>query len=177
MRDALVAHRTGDDREHLARERILEALDTLADPFDEHAAPVHVTGSAVVAGRRGTVLHLHKRLHRWLQPGGHLQPGESPADAACRESYEETGLDVAHTGTGPRLIHVDVHAAPRGHEHLDLRYLLLAEDAEPVPAPGESPEAQWFSWDEAIGVADVALVGALRAAMTQPEVTTLVSGP
>ncbi len=159
----------GDERETRARARIAAYLDTLPDPLDRRAGLEHVTGSAVVVGRRGTVLHMHKRLHRWLQPGGHLDPGEAPSDAALRESQEETGLELAHPPGGPRLLHVDVHEAALGHTHLDLRYLLLAPDGDPAPPPGESPEARWFGWDEAGAVADEALVGALRAARLQPE--------
>ncbi len=144
-------------------------FDPLPSPLDRQAGPEHVTGSAVVVGRRGTVLHLHKRLHRWLQPGGHLERGETPWDAALRESQEETGLMLTHPPGGPRLIHVDVHDAAHGHTHLDLRYLLLAPDRDPAPPPGESPEARWFDWEEATAVADDALVGALRAARRQPE--------
>jgi 8-oxo-dGTP pyrophosphatase MutT (NUDIX family) len=87
-----------------------------------------------------------------------------------RESQEETGLEVRHPDDGPRLLHVDVHNAANGHVHLDLRYLLLAEDVEPAPPLGESPEVRWFSWDEAAALADVSLRGALVAARHQPEV-------
>jgi len=169
VRAEVGAHRPTDAREADARTQVLEALRRLREPFDEHAGPVHVTGSAVVVGRRGTVLHLHKRLHRWLQPGGHLEPGEAPSDAALRESEEETGLALSHPGAGPRLIHVDVHPAAKGHTHLDLRYLLVAADADPAPAPGESPHVRWYPWDEAVDLADDALVGALRVARAQPE--------
>jgi len=166
-------HLPADAREKQARTRILDALDRLPRPFDEEADLVHVTGSAVVVGRRGTVLHLHKRLHRWMQPGGHLDPDEAPWDAARRESEEETGLVLRHPPEGPRLIHVDVHDAAKGHTHLDLRYLLLAPDEDPAPPPGESPEARWYSWGDAIAVADAALRGALEVARRQPEVLTL----
>jgi 8-oxo-dGTP pyrophosphatase MutT (NUDIX family) len=160
----------GDEREARAQARIAVALDALACPFDEEAGPEHVTASAVVVGPRGTVLHMHKRLHRWLQPGGHLHPGETPSDAARRESQEETGLVLDHPEGGARLIHVDVHGAANGHTHLDLRYLLLAPDRDPAPPPGESPEARWFGWEEAAAVADDALVGALRVARLHVEV-------
>jgi 8-oxo-dGTP pyrophosphatase MutT (NUDIX family) len=153
-----------DGREAEARRSILDALETLGSPLDRDADPVHVTASAVVVGRRGTVLHLHKRLGCWLQPGGHLEPGETPADAACREAREETGLEVVHPEAGPRLLHVDVHPASSGHTHLDLRYLLVAPDEDPAPGPGESPHARWFSWGEAASVADAPLAGALAAA-------------
>jgi 8-oxo-dGTP pyrophosphatase MutT (NUDIX family) len=159
----------GDEREARAWARLAAELNNLDSPFDEQAGPVHVTGSAVVTGRRGIVLHMHKRLHRWLQPGGHLEPGEGPWDAALRESQEETGLVLAHPVGGPRLVHVDVHGSAQGHTHLDLRYLLVAPDRDPTPPPGESPEARWFGWDEASAVADEALLGALRAARLQPE--------
>lgn len=172
VRSAVGRHAVADRREAQARRRILEALDTLPRPFDEEADTVHVTGSAVIVGRRGTVLHRHKRLHRWLQPGGHLDPDEGPWDAALRESEEETGLVLRHPPTGPRLIHVDVHAGARGHTHLDLRYLLLAQDEDPSPPPDESPEARWFTWDEALSVSDDALTGALQAARRQPEAET-----
>jgi len=166
----------GDGREARAQARIMVDLDALASPFDERAGPEHVTGSAVVVGRRGTVLHMHKRLHRWLQPGGHLEPGEEPWAAALRESEEETGLVLSHPDGGPRLIHVDVHDAANGHTHLDLRYLLIAPDEDPRPPPGESPEARWFGWEEAEAVSDEALVGALRRARVQPE-SRAGSGP
>ena len=170
VRASLRHHTPADRRETAATRRILDSLDSLPRPFDEEADLVHVTGSAVVVGRRGTVLHLHKRLHRWMQPGGHIDPHEAPWDAALRESEEETGLALSHPPDGPRLIHVDVHDAAKGHTHLDLRYLLLAPDLDPQPPPGESPEARWFPWDDALAMADAALSGALEVARRQPEV-------
>jgi 8-oxo-dGTP pyrophosphatase MutT (NUDIX family) len=177
VRSAIEAHDPGDQREIDARETILKELDRLEKPFDENGDPIHVTGSAVVVGSRGTILHLHKRLSRWMQTGGHLELGEMPYDAALRESEEETGLRLAHPLGGPRLLHVDVHPAADGHTHLDLRYLLLGPDAEPSPPPGESPHARWFTWPEALDRSDVALTGALRAAQRQPEAASAnVSG-
>jgi 8-oxo-dGTP pyrophosphatase MutT (NUDIX family) len=158
----LAGHQPIDDREALSMSRFHQELARLPHPFDEHADSTHVTGSAIVVGPRGVVLHLHKRLGLWLQPGGHIEAGETPWDAAAREAREETGLDVRHPMDGVRLVHVDVHPGPRGHTHLDVRYLLEADDAAPNPAPGESPEVRWFSWDEAVAVADPGLLGALR---------------
>ena len=167
-----------DEREVAARAHILDALERLAHPFDEHAGPEHVTASAVVVGERGTLLHVHKRLGIWLQPGGHLLPDEAPWDAARREAREETGLRVSHPPRGPVLVHVDVHRGARGHVHLDLRYLLMAPvDDEPAPGSGESPLVRWFSWDDALAVADNALVGALRTARLMTVAPTAVSGP
>ena len=169
---ALVAdHRPTSPREVRARARFLEALDHLADPYDEHADPTHVTASAIVVGQRGTVLHLHKRLGRWMQPGGHIDPGEQPPEAAVREAMEELGLDVVHPQGGPRLIHLDVHEAALGHTHLDLRYLVYGPADDPHPPPGESPEARWFDWEEASAIADDALAPALTIARAEWEAT------
>jgi 8-oxo-dGTP pyrophosphatase MutT (NUDIX family) len=164
VRALVSGHEPTSEREIEAKARFLAELDRLADPYDEHAGPIHVTASAIVVGTRGTVLHLHKRLGRWMQPGGHIDPGEEPPDAALREATEELGLDVAHPSGGPRLIHLDVHEAALGHTHLDLRYLLIGAADDPHPPPGESPEARWFAWDEASAIADDALVSALPIA-------------
>ncbi|MFZ0666212.1 MAG: NUDIX domain-containing protein [Acidimicrobiales bacterium] len=170
VRATVAGHEPSDERESASKARILEELDRLESPFEEDADPVHFTGSAIVVGPRGTILHLHKRLGLWMQTGGHLEDGEMPHDAALRESEEETGLALAHVAGVPRLLHIDVHAAANGHTHLDLRYLLLSPDLEPSPPPGESPHARWFSWAEALERSDEALIGALRAARSEPEV-------
>jgi 8-oxo-dGTP pyrophosphatase MutT (NUDIX family) len=161
LRRAVASFDAATPREVSSRARFLAELDRLADPCDRQADPVHVTGSAIVVGPRGTVLHWHKRLGGWMQPGGHVDPGESPWQAALREAGEETGLTLRHPAGGPRLVHLDVHPAGP-HVHLDLRYLVLAGDAEPQPPPDESQQVRWFSFAEAIAIADPALVDGLR---------------
>lgn len=124
---------------------------------------MHLTASAIVRGPRGVLLHRHKRLRRWLQPGGHIDGAEEPHEAAVRETAEETGVRAWHPADGPRLMHVDVHEVAYGHIHLDLRYLLRADDDEPAPQAGESQEVDWFSLGDADQVADPGLAGALTA--------------
>ena len=41
------------------------------------------------------LLVYHKKLGRWLQPGGHIEKLETPVEAAIREIKEETGIDVS----------------------------------------------------------------------------------
>ena len=161
LRRQLASHEPIDEREAAALKRICSELDRLARPFDRDADLTHITGSAVVVGPPGTVLHLHKKLHRWLQPGGHLDPGEAPWDAALRETQEETGIVVEHPANGPLLLHVDVHEAAAHHIHLDVRYLLVASSTEIAPAEGESTDVRWFTGEDAEAIADEALRGAL----------------
>lgn len=163
--ESVVAIRPVDGREARSRHRILVALGRLPRPFDRHADATHVTGSTVVVGPAGVLLHLHKKLHLWLQPGGHLEPGEAPWEAARREAEEETGLRFGAWGAGPpALVHVDVHPGGQGHVHLDLRYLLEVDgDDSPRPPAGESQEVRWFSWRDAVTTADPGLSGFLAA--------------
>lgn len=162
----LRAHTPIDERERDSIERFITEVPTLDEPFNEHAHPLHVTASAIVVDSlenpTHTVLHLHKRLNIWLQPGGHIESGESPAEAAMREAVEETGLTVAHPSQGEWFVHVDVHPGPRGHTHFDLRYVLCSPLVPPSPPVGESSEVRWFPRHEAQAIADDGLAGALR---------------
>ena len=142
-----------------------------ADPFARSTLPAHVTASAVVLDETsGTVLlHLHRRLERWLQPGGHVEPGEHPDDAGIRETVEETGVAVKHPRSGPFIIHLDEHPGPDGHVHLDLRYLLLADRNAPRIGAGEAtgagpgPTLRWAAPEDVEREADRSLGRAMAA--------------
>lgn len=71
-----------------------------ADPANKVASP-RVAGLAVRAADTGRVLMLQRALDdddpaagAWEFPGGHIEPGETPAAAARREWSEETGCQV-----------------------------------------------------------------------------------
>lgn len=138
-----------DDREAASIAATLERLAWPGDPFSESEHDHHLTASAFVVSTRGVILHRHRRLGIWVQPGGHVDPGEEPEAAAVRETLEETGLESRHVDP-PLLWHVDVHAGPRGHTHYDLRYVLIAPPREPSPPAGESPDVHWFDFDAAL---------------------------
>ena len=84
MRAQVASRSPVDDRERASIAAFLHEVDRLPKPFDEHADATHITASAIVVGRKGVVLHLHKRLQKWLQPGGHIDAEETPWDAARR---------------------------------------------------------------------------------------------
>lgn len=166
LRTQLQDHTPREAREERSLQRTLAMLDWLPRPLDETADPTHVTASAVVLGGDGRVLlHRHKRLGIWLQPGGHVDPGESPEQAALREVAEETGIEGTLAG---RVLHVDVHEGPRAHVHLDVRWLVrTAAGVVPAPAIGESQDVAWFTPQDALATTDLAAANAIRAALAR----------
>jgi 8-oxo-dGTP pyrophosphatase MutT (NUDIX family) len=137
---------------------MLALADHRGDPFARTSfVPGHFTASAFVwsPDRSALLLVLHGKLHRWLQPGGHFDPGEDdPIVAARREVLEEVG--VVADGE-QELFDVDVHVIPaRGldpeHRHYDLRVLLHARDWN-FRAGSDAREAKWVPLD-AIGEAE-----------------------
>lgn len=152
-----------DGREKVSIARFHHELHRLGDPCSEDADRTHVTASAIVVGPRGILLHRHKRLGIWLQPGGHINANELATNAAVRETEEETGIRADHFAGIPTLAHVDAHDGPRGHFHLDLRFLLTAGDGDPQPPAGESPDVRWWSWDEALTLDEEGMSGIISA--------------
>lgn len=89
----------------------------------------------------------------WGFPKGHLEDGESPAQAALRETAEETGLArlVLH---GPIRV-IDWHFRFRGRRIHKFCHFFLLESAEgdPVPQVEEGiTEYRWCGLDEALEV-------------------------
>jgi 8-oxo-dGTP pyrophosphatase MutT (NUDIX family) len=138
----------------VARMRELAAAEP--DPWSR-SLPLHFTASALVlhpdSGR--VLLRWHQRLQKWLQAGGHADPGESdPLAIALREAAEETGLPDLVPWPDGGIKHVVVCHVPAGkgepeHEHADLRYFVAT--SEPDAARPENPDAplRWLTLDEA----------------------------
>lgn len=126
----------------------LRLLDQNADPMSaDHFVPGHVTASAFVVDRSHTRLLLihHGNLHLWLQPGGHVDPGEDVLTAAIREVEEETGVIGDPIDSG--VFDVDVHPIPPSggrpaHNHYDVRFLLEARTEDLV----DSDEVLGVRW-------------------------------
>jgi ADP-ribose pyrophosphatase YjhB (NUDIX family) len=116
---------------------------------------------------RGRVLLLyHRKLGLWLPPGGHVEPGELPDEAAVREVLEETGVHCRLVGERgvqveyPRQLirpyGVQVEQIRPGVEHIDLVYFAVAED-DGWAIPDELAARDRAGW---YAPADLAALGA-----------------
>jgi ADP-ribose pyrophosphatase YjhB (NUDIX family) len=88
----------------------LGRVDYLNDPNAPPANSIVPSVTVIVTDREGRLLMVHRTDNDlWSIPGGAMDLGESIADAAVRETKEETGLDVEVTGivgiyTNPRHV-------------------------------------------------------------------------
>jgi 8-oxo-dGTP pyrophosphatase MutT (NUDIX family) len=134
-------------------ELILDLLERSPAPFSrEQFTPGHITCSGLVLapdGERVLLVH-HRRLDRWLLPGGHVEPEDAAiADAARREVVEETGAILAPESW---LVGADVHGIPgKNHEPYHLHHDLLFHFraiAEELRVSEESHAVVWCPADE-----------------------------
>lgn len=122
-------------------------LETLDDPCSRQSIAGHVTGSGILIQNGRILLIEHRYIKEWFQPGGHIDPGETPLQAAIRELEEETGWK-SHPSQFGGPIDIDVHIIPANplkqegqHFHVDFAYLLIPETQTVASDP---EKAGWF---------------------------------
>jgi 8-oxo-dGTP pyrophosphatase MutT (NUDIX family) len=125
--------------------------------------PGHLTSSGIVFDSRDKhfLLIHHNMLDRWLQPGGHLEPGELPPDAARREVFEETGVEpdklLSRLPSIAVPIDIDSHPIPASerkgepaHTHHDFRFVFSIDRAahQITLQEEEVTQAVWMRTDD-----------------------------
>jgi 8-oxo-dGTP pyrophosphatase MutT (NUDIX family) len=106
------------------------------------------------------LLHWHRKLGRWLPPGGHIEPNELPDEAAIREVFEETGVQATLRGestiavAGPGLPRplcrpagIQLEDIAPGHQHIDLVYFATGEPAATRHEVGWYGPSEWPALD------------------------------
>jgi ADP-ribose pyrophosphatase YjhB (NUDIX family) len=127
------------------------------DRPDAAATLVREFTVAVFVVWRGRVLLLfHPKLGMWLPPGGHIEPGELPDEAAVREVLEETGVRARLVGERgvdvpyPRQLvcpaGIQLEDISPGHQHVDLVYFAvpMEEDCAVSEECAARDRAGWY---------------------------------
>ena len=117
------------------------------DPFSRSNLIGHITASGLVVDSGKVLLIHHPYLGLWIQPGGHIDDGETPEFAAIRETQEETGVLCELAWQENSLVDIDVHTIPDNpaknepeHIHIDLCFALRPSR---LVDPAEAIEWRW----------------------------------
>ena len=146
--DAIDRYRMRWPRESDSIDLFRDLMSAHADAAERTRASEHLTGSAWLVSKDGerVLLTHHRKLNRWLQPGGHADGDSDLARVALREAEEESGLrDLI---VEPAIFDLDRHEIPaRGdepaHWHYDVRYVVHATGSEDFVVSEESHALAW----------------------------------
>ena len=158
-------------------DRYLSFVRENPDCFERFLEAGHVTGSAVILDGTGdrVLLTHHRKLDRWLQPGGHADGVTDVAQVAMTEALEESGL--ASLGFASRaLLDVDIHGIPAragepAHFHYDCRFLIQSAGSDEFVVSDESHDLAWVRRDRITDYTDeesiLRMLGKIPALLSQ----------
>lgn len=155
----LERYRPVDPDQVAVRAAMLAFIDRY--PWDAHLRSRlegHLTASSLVvdAAFEKVLLLRHRKLGKWLQPGGHCDGDANLPAVALREAIEETGIDGLEVD--PRPIDLDIHPIPArpeapAHRHFDTRFLVVAPPGAEPKRNHESEDLRFFDRHEAMKIA------------------------
>lgn len=162
--DRIRAYVPRNDQEAAEKAAMLEYI--LPDPekaLTRENRQAHVTCSGLVLNRQGTrVLMAHHDLYKvWAWTGGHADGEADLLSVALREAREETGVEhirplstaLASLEILPVWGHVKRGAWVPSHQHLNLTYLLTADETDPLHyREGENTGVAWLPADKLLSI-------------------------
>lgn len=134
--------------------RLEQFVSDHAECFSRTLTIGHVTGSAWILDQHHekTLLTHHRKLNKWLQPGGHADGDHMVSRVAMREAREETGLKEL-IFVSDDIFDIDIHLIPARqdeaqHYHYDCRFLIRCGGDETFCVSDESHDLAWISLAE-----------------------------
>jgi 8-oxo-dGTP pyrophosphatase MutT (NUDIX family) len=150
---ALRSYKTSFPEEKDFIPRFLSLLQNFDHCYKRSLLSGHMTGSALITNSQKDSILLvhHKKLNRWLQPGGHADGQENILNVARREGEEETGIRHLEL-LDQNPFDIDIHLIPpnnkdQSHFHFDIRFLFLARNMDDVVKNEESNKIEWAPID------------------------------
>ena len=155
-----------DDHEARQKADILDWLASHDDVFRRvkpATPPRHLVSYVVLVdgARRSMLLVEHRDAGLRLPAGGHVEPGEDPADTALREAREELGVAASFLpGIGAPLMvsQTTTVGVSAGHTDVDLWYVLDGDAG--VMVAGDAREFagwRWWTFEEVLAADPAAL--------------------
>lgn len=159
--EQIKAYRPWNEQERQDQALILAFLEKNPDAFYRTNLLAHMTASAWVVNpqRSKTLLVYHRLYDSWSWAGGHADGEEDLLAVALREVREETGVQSLRPVTEEiyslEVLTVDGHEKHgryvSSHLHLNLTYLLEAEEDQPLRVcEEENTGVAWFSLTDAL---------------------------
>lgn len=150
---ALNDYRTPFDEEQQFVTRFLELLKH-PDCYKRSLESGHITASCWITEKdlSHVLMMHHRKLDRWLQPGGHADGDENVIRVASKEMFEETGITTYDLYSNA-IFDLDIHPIPERkdvpeHEHFDVRFHFIATDPTELRQNMESKGLKWLPLNE-----------------------------
>lgn len=159
--DQIQKYKPYNEQEQRDKEEMLFLLESNENIFLRDNHQYHMTASAWVVNKERTkvLLIYHNIYNSWSWLGGHADGETDLLKVAMKEVEEESGLSgttcIQDGIYSLEILTVDGHVKKgkyvSSHLHLNVTYLLEAEEQEPLKIkPDENSGVAWFSLEEAI---------------------------
>ncbi|MWC00262.1 NUDIX hydrolase, partial [Agromyces seonyuensis] len=109
--------------------------------------PDILTAAVAVIRDRKVLMVTARGREVWYMPGGKIDPGETPAEAAAREAFEEVALEFDPAALEHLFeVRTQAHGEPDGRM-VSMHVFLARTDAEPA-ASAEVSALHWAGADD-----------------------------